>query len=63
MCKDRFVRDVQRAECVFQWLVVGGFVVVKVDDVGRLCLSAVKGLVLGELVLSDGCKVCSDGSM
>ena len=63
MCKGRFVRDVQRVECVFQWLVVGGFVVVHIDNVGRLYLGAIKCVVLVELVLSDGCKVYSDGSV
>ena len=63
MCKGSFVRDVQCVEGVFQWLVVGGFVVVYIDDVGGLCLGAVKCAVLVELVLSDGCKVCSDGSV
>ena len=42
---------------------MSGFVVVHIDDVGRLCLGAVKYVVLVELVLSDGCKVCSDGSV
>ena len=63
MCKGRFVRDVQRVECMFQWLFVVGFVVVHIDDVGRLCLGAVKYVVLIELVLIDGCKVCCDGSV
>ena len=27
---------------MFQWLVVGGVVVVHIDDVGRLCLGAVR---------------------
>ena len=44
-------------------MIVCGFVVVHIDDVGGLCLSAVKCGVLGELVLSDGCKICSDGSV
>ena len=44
-------------------MIVCGFVVVHIDDVGGLCLSAVKCGVLVELVLSDGCKICSDGSV
>ena len=44
-------------------MIVCGFAVVHIDDVGRLCLSAVKCVVLVELVLSDGCKICADGSV
>ena len=44
-------------------MVVGGFVVVHIDDVWGSCLGAVKCVVLVELVLSDGCKVCCDGSV
>ena len=63
MCKGSFVRDVQCVEGVFQWMVVCGFVVVHIDDVGGSCLGAVKCVVLVELVLSDGCKICADGSV
>ena len=44
-------------------MVVCGFVVVHIDDVWGSCLGAVKCVVLVELVLSDGCKICSDGSV
>ena len=40
-----------------------GFVVVHIDDVGGLCLSAVKCVVFVELVLSDGCKICAESSV
>ena len=44
-------------------MVVCGFVVVHIDDVWGLCLGAVKCVVRVELVLSDGCKICSDSSV
>ena len=44
-------------------MVVRGSIVVHIDDIGGLCLGAVKCVVLVELVLSDGCKICSDGSV
>ena len=63
MGKCSFVRDVECVEGLFQWMIVCGFVVVHIDDVGGLCLSAVKCVVLVELVLNDGCKICSDSSV
>ena len=62
MCKGRFVSNVQCFECVVQCSVVGYFVVVKIEDAKRFCRSVVIGLVLGELLVCDGCKVCPDGS-
>ena len=63
MSKGSFVCDVQCVEGLFQRMVVCGFVVVHIDDVGGSCLGAVKCVVLVELVLSDGCKICSDSSV
>ena len=48
---------------MFQRLVVCGFVVVYIDDVGGSFLGAVKCVVRVELVLSDGCKICSESSV
>ena len=63
MCKGSFVRDVQCVEGLFQWMVVCGSIVVHIDDIGGLCLGAVKCVVLVELVLSDCCKICSERSV
>ena len=63
MSKGSFVRDVHCVEGLFQRLVVCGFVVVHIDDVGGSFLGAVKCVVRVELVLSDGCKICSESSV